>query len=751
MAIIFGGKSAQSVQSASEETLASKTQESLIDLLAQLPEADRILLGAENLEEVGKWGKRKTARMTGRANAFLKAGVRVFPQHIIGSKLVFVDTIDRKFLKAAAAEGMDIFFARSAEDKVVGTEKEKDGYILESWNGEKEGHVFAMHGECEASWVLSLGALMVQHYANITTRMTVQQLKEFLTSYLGSEPEDGNKVAIIPLDGDEKIYSKILLDLDTGVFTTNRDFAPIRYRSYIHPAGEVMGKANYALLALMIAGNAGRSIQDINGILAFLTQVWEEEDVYGMVMSVRQRLRHVRHHSAAVMRMTTTTQLPFFYLENDNSQQGVERAAKYYSEKGVPYFLDKYGVKRIVVGPGIHALYLGVKRDAEGKAVALNFITETAKEKKLPNRPWNATAIVAEEGIPGTSGYRKYTPSAMCVRAEDEWGEEVLLEELGDKRFTVFTNKLFASNGSGVGEVGETPFSYSIGKSMSGAFNSINLKQGQSLESAAEEIEAKIRQLIGANKTLKASDINGFRNVLSYNGVDILTFSGFNQDILIGEGSKYEVKRTPSSESLLVSLSAKLFGSYHEVKFRGLAIKAVLKRSGMELLNHQGKHVNYEVHMGLECQKGQAWLLPMFCEAICTEREHFCILDVSKGVIEIPHLNHEVDLSASHSMLTEWVKKNRREFTCVDRMCRDEFEYIYEGGNYSDIITYSTDPNDSDIVIVKEKVVGIAGQFTGNVEVSTRPENSSVNRSYMTIEQLAGVAINNAGLAAYLA
>lgn len=724
------------------------------NLIANAKEADLILLGVKDVAALSTWGRARLKRLENRLSAYAAINSRVFPAQLDGKKILFAGSVDGKLLRACHAEGLEIYYAKVVHTEqnggiqidYVGAEKERHGIELRAWSGDnpkESADVFLADDS-------ALAALAVQHLVNITANLSVQELKKFLTLYLGSAEEPGNVVSIVPIDGDDRLYSKILVDLETGVVTTNREYAPIRYRSFIYPIGMVEGQSNLALLTLYLAGNAGRSIKDINGILAFLTQCWEEEDTYGMVMTNRQRLRHVRHHSAAVMKIQPSSTLPFFYLENFNNVEGIAWAGEACHAAGLPYFLDKYGAKRIVVGSGIAGLYLGVVNDEHGNAQAIRFITETAKEKKLPNRPWNSTAIVAEEGIPGTPGYRPYTISKMRVRAEGN-GEVLLLEELGDKRFTVFTNKLFAVNGSGVGDVGPIPFSYSLSKSLRGSFNSVNLKENQSLDDAAAEIEQALKELVAKGAVIKAQGSDGFRSVFEYNGISLLSFNGYNQELIIDSDCKFEVKRTPTSDSLLISLQAKLAASFHEIKFRGLGIKAVLKRTEMELETISGEQVNYEVHMGLECQKGHAWVLPMFCEAMCQTEDQFCVLDVSKGVIEIPHLDHTVDLKANQSLLTQWISDNTDEFITTDYVCRDEFEYVLSLNNFDGVIEWEVDPDDEDLIIVREKVVGIAGYFTGNVEVSTRPENSSVNASYMTIEQLAGLSINAPALAKFLA
>lgn len=731
--LIIGSKSKQAV---SQTATASNSI---------APNADLILLGVKDLDKgVAEWGRAKLKRLENRLAAFASVNARVFPAALAGKKILFVDYIDRKLLKACHAENLDLYFAKTVEGKLVGTEKEKAGIQINAW--EESGEEYFILREN------SLAELMANHIAEIAAKLSTQELKQFLTLYLGSPEEEGDLISITPVDGDEKLYSKVLFDLGSGVITTNREYSPIRFRSFIHPLGMIEGHANYALLALYLAGNVGRSIKELNGILAFLTQCWEEEDNYGMVMTNRQRLRHVRHFSAAVMKLESSTTLPFFHFTNYNTVEGIGWAGEVCSNQGLPFFFDKYGAKRIVAGQGIYGLYLGSVEDDQGNSVALRFITETGKEKKLPNRPWNSTAIVAEEGIPGTPGYRAYTASKMRVKAKDDAGDVLLLEEVGDKRFTVFTNKIFAVNGSGVGDVGSIPFSYSLNKSLRGTFNSINLKDEESLDSAAEAIRNDLAELTRKGVVLKAQDSKGFRNVYSFNGVPVLTFSGFNQDLIIDGSCEFEVKRTPTSESLLVSLSAKLAGSFHEIKFRGLGIKAVMKRTEMQLFNEAGR-VNYEVHMGLECQKGFAWILPMFCEAMCDQNneDDYAVLDVSKGIIEFPTKQLVVDLKADESLLTQWISDNTEEFMTEDYICRDEFEYLNSLQDFSNVIEWEIDPEDDEMVVVREKVTGIAGYFTGNVEVSTRPENSSVNQSYMTIEQLAGLAINAPAIAAYLA
>lgn len=733
------------IGSKKSEQAGSQTASSNSNLDA--PSADLFLLGVKDLEKgVAEWGRAKLKRLENRLSAFKCVGARVLPSVLMNKKLLFIDTVDRKLLKACDAEGLEIYFAKLGDNlSLIGQEKIKAGIQLNAWDD--SGEFLALRDG-------SLGDLMAAHIADIASKLSVQELKKFLSLYLGSPEEEGNVISITPIDGDEKLYSKILFDLETGVICTNREYAPVRFRSFIHPIGMIEGHANYALLALYLAGNVGRSIKELNGILAFLTQCWEEEDNYGMVMTNRQRLRHVRHYSAAVMKLQPSTALPYFHFVNYNTVEGIGWAGKVCSEKGIPFFFDKYGAKRIVAGQGISGLYLGSVEDENGNSVALRFITETAKEKKLPNRPWNSTAIVAEEGIPGTPGYRAYTASKMRVKSQDDQGETLLLEEIGDKRFTVFTNKLFAVNGSGVGDVGSEPFSYSLSKSLRGTFNSINLKDGESLDSAMEAIRNDLAEVCRKGAVLKAQDHKGFRNVYSYNGVPILTFSGFNQDLIIDGSCEFEMKRTPTSESLLISLSAKLAGSYHEIKFRGLGIKAVLKRTDMQLFDlEKDCCVNYEVHMGLECQKGYAWILPMFCEAMCDQNneDDYAVLDVSAGTIEFPTKQLVVDLKADESLLTQWIKDNTKEFMTEDYICRDEFEYLNSLHDFSNVIEWEIDQQDDEMVIVREKVTGIAGYFTGNVEVSTRPENSSVNQSYMTIEQLAGLSINAPAIAAYLA
>lgn len=262
-------------------------------------------------------------------------------------------------------------------------------------------------GCCPA--VRPISFYQVRHLVNILRGLDPLKTAEFTAKVCGMKIVEEGVCVLQPDYGNDLAWAELKFDFVNHCISTSRDF-PQRLETFITNIGAISVEVSMALQAIEIAGLEGDTSQrQIDAILSARTQVFEEEDVYGAEMFQDEQLRTIRDHSIALMMSTEGWGYPHFTLMDNNTPEGVDQCINWLIEEGREFFPDKNGMKRVVVDQGVTALMLGMVGDT---AV---FITDVQKPKKTLNRNWQAVAIRAMEGIPGTEGYRPYKGSALRV------------------------------------------------------------------------------------------------------------------------------------------------------------------------------------------------------------------------------------------------------------------------------------------------------------------------------------------------
>jgi hypothetical protein len=249
----------------------------------------------------------------------------------------------------------------------------------------------------------------VSHLVKIMEGKNANDVAAFVAGVTGMTQKEPGVVTLEPSYGNTLAWSEVRFDFVHKVISTGREF-PQRLESFITNVGAISVEISMALQAIEIAGIDGETSQrQIDAMLAARTQVFEEEDLYGARMFADEQLRTIREHSIALLDVEGNSEFPYYGLIDNNNPEGVSQCINWLISQDRQFFPDKNGMKRVVCDQGVTALMLGIVGDTGV------FVTDVQKPKKTLNRNWQAVAIRAMEGLPGSEGYRPYRGSALRV------------------------------------------------------------------------------------------------------------------------------------------------------------------------------------------------------------------------------------------------------------------------------------------------------------------------------------------------
>lgn len=584
---------------------------------------------------------------------------------------------------------------------------------------------------------LSTGKFVAKNLINLFNSKTAEELSVFLAEYCGTSVDEQGWVSL--LDFEETHFNSVEVNLATAEFRTNR-IRKLRNKGYLKTIGEVDVMPLTALIAFQLVGSGINNQVQLEGFLAGLTQVFEEEDTYGKQMESHEQLRVIRAASVMLLEPVTTRgsqKFPFFYLKNSNKPATIEEAATYYLKKGIICMADKYYSKRLVVGAkGCTALGIFMYSDAQ----SMGFITDCSKESKAGTRPWQSLTIAASEGYPNlilpngkisdkpNPDYRPYKRSRFVLSTPDL--EDVFIE--GDMIWMGAGDSRFDGNGSGGGS-STVGYAYKVRKTVSGTLNGINFPAGMSIQEVASALESQLAILV---KTAKVYNVNGQVNLLKFGGKALLSYSGHNHQILVDDSCEFEVRCLITSNSISVKMDVFLVvNGYKEPKLRGFGIKVVAKNTGMVILGENGKSLPYHLYVGIESRKGdfQA-MFHMYANSLPGDSitRHICgkliTYDSNNNVL------HSSDLADPNALFYQWIQNNTKEVTLVHKLNLDDWNFIvkHHGDGADQDLTHKINGT---VVTVYEKSCVCFGWYPVQVECSTIQE--ATNKSGPILERIA--------------
>lgn len=645
-----------------------------------------------------------------RVQAYLDFQASVFP-FPKGSTLVFVDDTPEPEMVQALLQARDAGYCQvysadwNADDKVLEgaafpvfatqimwvngkVQSNLIKEVLEPYNATLHGSDILMIGEdtgkaYDCPWVKPVGYFQVRHLVSILKGRSKHEVARFVAMTTGMKEVEPGVIRMAPEYGNQLAWSELVFDFNNNIIKTSRDF-PQRLETFFTHIGPVSVEISMALQAIEIAGmEADTSQRQIDAMLAARTQVFEEEDLYGAEMFSDEQLRTIREHSIALMQVKAQSSYPYYTLIDNNNPDGVGQCINWLVSEGRPFFPDKNGAKRVVCDEGVTALMLGMVDDT---AV---FVTDVQKPKKTLNRNWQAVAIRAMEGVPGSDGYKPYQKAALRVMDRRNYlpegnpnkGKAFTVGVTGDPTNVILHNGRLANAGSGVG-ITRRQFSFMVPKKLRGQVSSIHIPQGKTLQDVESALHQQLTAMFaGEGKVLKSSDPGSTKTLLSYNGMPIIKYSATNQDLLLDKKyCSFSIKNLASSNSLSVEVTVPYIASDYEIKGRGAGIKAVLQQAS----NHYSiqdadgsSNDTWEASINMECQKGQLARLYLYAEALFAQYGEYSYLefgkfdgnDLATAVLHYPVGNGEFlvqDLSNTDAPFYQWQKDNFRTYFITD-------------------------------------------------------------------------------------
>jgi hypothetical protein len=513
---------------------------------------------------------------------------------------------------------------------------------------------------------LNVSVLRAHNLINILEKLTAEEAADFIASFANLE-RVAPGVIQLHTTGFLATYATATINFIEEKITTGREFN-VRSKGFLTGFGLLQSSTLMALLTLQIVGLNNQKVAQtkIDGTIAFLTQLWEEEDLYGQVMDSNQQLRTIRSNTASVLGVEKLGVFPYFRLVNNNTRDGVLEAVNYCIENKIPFFTDKNAMKRLVLGAGVTALAAAMLFDEEDGIAKLTTILDVAKPGKVLNRGWNMVAIAAEEGLPFQKYFNKYEQAGLVLTDK---ATNIIVR--GDKRMTLTHDGRVLTNGSGVGMVNRTKgFSYSARKTLRGTLNAISLKEGESLNNVAAQIESELSEILSSGEIIRSNGRKEDKIIYSFRGKELIKYRGLNQDIILSSehGASFKVHKLATSKSISVQVTVIYFADDYEVKGRGIGIKAVLKKASKTtyVLDENNNKVQWEVALNSECLKGNASRIHQYCEYLLDLTGKQSYLNVGESTLTAPSGKdgeYEVqDLKDEGAKFYQWWSANTKEF-----------------------------------------------------------------------------------------
>ena len=651
--------------------------------------------------------------------AFAELGLNIFPADYF-SKFEQVCVVDGLFENALQRKAIFTWCANNNVPVYAATFSFKDGlkgqkktlkflddtYELPEFVYNIETlmklNVLYLSSNSEFSQTVNLATLNAIRLVNVLEPASTTQLVNFLYYFSNFNKVKANVLELSP-HYTELTYGQVVFDFAQMTITANREHQ-VRAGGFMHGYGQVKPQTMMALLAIDIVGlNAKTWGQTyLDGRIAFLTQLWEEQDHYGQTMDNSQQLRVIRANTLSILGVKESPMgYPFFNLENSNTPQGVQAVAEYMIQHCIPFFVDKNAMKRVVIGAGVTALYAAM----DFTKMIFKTILDTKKPGKCFTRAWQTLCIAADQGVADYQKYAKaYIQGNLVLRHIHQDGTVENIGIKGQSELTITGDVNFLINGSGVGYTWRS-WSASCFKTVRDSFNAINLRKGETLDAVKAELEAELAKLLDTNKLHSTKNSKGGVVLLKFRGKRMLVYGGLNQDFLVSKehGCEFKVTQVGTSNTLSIQLTVLYLFTNKEPKARGLGIKAVLKnakRSGAKIYRGGKEKKSVSVLLGAETLKGNAARLQQYAEWVrqvmgdVPEAEVALLgghTELAMEAIETPELvkvngkwvfsgNRVVqNMNDMVNQFYAWWKENTKSYQLRDRMATEPFVWLLFG------------------------------------------------------------------------
>lgn len=692
--------------------------------------------------------------------AFYNAGSSVFPRWINNEydKVVIVDECNHDQLLGALTKSSTCYFAK--QEWVEGTWRlvGANDYDLPAWDG-LVGHFNILYvstkspNKLKAVVCKSPQDIALTHLVRVISSLSDEDKIAFAVGFGGLTRINDTTISLKP--SGRTTYVRAEFDYAKLEIRTNKSFK-LRGKAFLNGYGLLDGKTAMSLFAIELAGVTEYTVGQttIDGKLAMLTQMEEEEDVYGQVYETVQELRTIRSNTVAILGAEFSRNFPYYRLNNKNNMNGVLNCVNWCKDNKVPFWTDKNANKRVVVGPALSALWVSMDYDND----VIRTLLDVSKVGKLLTRGWQAQCIAAGESHPLVDeAYKPHVWSGL-VRNTDE-GEIRIKGQMED---SLLCDGTLIFNGSGVGYT-TTSFPSGIFKTLRGSFNYINLRNGETVDDVKAELSNMLEELLDSDRRIKASK-DGYC-VLKFRGRNILTYVGINQSAIISRkvGCTYDIQDSGTSATLNIKLTIFYYWNDTNVKVRGIGEKTMLKYS--KSFSVEG--ASPSVVLGAECLKGTAAFFQGYCNWAYktviaqggSEAEAFTMSsnnDVTS--YNTPEIvdglwtgnRVEINLADDDNQFMSWWKANRRTYKVRNLVAKDSFKYLLTarvGLENADIATALEHPSNCDINIlaeegqyyyVEETVRGVICPYVFQVELASVREVNSLDVS-PTIQQISAI------------
>jgi hypothetical protein len=753
---------------------AEVTKDQAIEMFAQVGNDSRLnpvdlkWLGIDN--DFEKWDEDDLVKVTKVLVAYLNASSTPFPYWLSKwDEICVVDTYTfYDQIECMKEAGLKVSYAQWNPKENCLEGSELDGMSAFEVKGDKK--VLYLSTKSRFAETKTIEWVQVNHLVRLGNNLEVNQFADFLSMFANFKKVSETVVDLPTGNSIMSTYSEARFNLETGEIKAGRDFA-VRAKAFIAGCGIISNQTLMMLLALQLAGmsNWGVGQTVIDGTIAFLTQLWEEEDLYGQVMDSNQQLRTIRENTCSLLTVVPNYQFPYVRLENNNTKDGVAEAVDYCIENKIPFMTDKNAMKRLVTGAGVTALAAAMLFDEEDGIAKLSTILDIAKPGKVLNRGWNMVAIAAEQGLDFQENFRPYVQAGLVFEHDSE--THIIVK--GDKRLTLTHDGRIITNGSGVG-LTKKGFAYSARKTLRATFNAISIKEGETLDSIKADMELKLSEILASDRIIKSSDSKEDKLIFKYRGKELIKYKGLNQDIILSTkyGCYYEVRKLATSKSLAISVTVVYFADDFEIKGRGIAIKAVLKRGhNVYILTEDGQEIEWEVALNSECLKGTASRLHQYAEYLLEQTGKQSFINFSTNILRTPAMDgsyYEQDLNDETCDFYTWWKENTKQYLIRDFVDYETYfkplilghvgladsdcsnEKVYEAlskdenkdirlvnpitKKYTLDIEEALDPSGK-LIFVEEVVRGVLAPYTFQVEMATVRE-CTVPAQSPTLQQL---------------
>ncbi|WP_199330919.1 MULTISPECIES: A1S_2505 family phage non-structural protein [unclassified Calothrix] len=710
--------------------------------------------------------------------SYLNANSTPFPRWLAKyDAIVLVDSVNSLTkIKTIKEFGIPLYSALwDGKEKKLKPSKSYQTYgVLEYQYDTRQPNTLYLSSRSKCPWVRPLEWLDAAHITKISESLSNHEKAEFLSGFSSFKLIEPGVLTLSP-SGITAGYSEAIFDFNNAVIKTGRDHN-VRSQGFLGGVGVMTNTTLMVLLGLQIGKLNQWSVGQttLDGIVAGLTQLWEEQDLYGQVMDTNQELRTIRENTCSLLKVSPDPIFPYFRLENNNSKDGVAEAVEYFSIKRIPFMTDKNAMKRIVIGAGVTALCVAMDFDLD----IFSTILDVKKPGKVLNRGWNKIAIAAEQGLDFQDGYQPYEQAGLVLKHISEEGEETDIVVKGDKAMTLTHDGRFLTNGSGVG-LTRKKFAYSARKTLRATFNAVSLKKDESLDSVKAEIEKELMAILASDKVITHNSKHKDKVIFKFRGKELIKYRGLNQDIILSSkyGCSFQVRKLATSKSLSIQLTVVYFASDYEIKGRGIGIKAVLKDGRkVSISRRDGSDLNWEVALNSECLKGNAARLHQYCEWLLeqTGKSSYLVTDYQTKEFErlhTPSLTEEgvydvQDLADETCHFYKWWEGRSESYFIRDYVDYENyFQTLVLGhakmgnkGDYSlvekalsheanaviTLINLKTGKptnkiqealTEDGLVLIEERVTGVLAPYTFQVEMATTRETTVAAQS-PTLQQL---------------